>query len=285
MSIFMIDAQEKRYEENISKVINSVNQDPKKRVVLVTGPSCAGKTTTTRKLSEGFAKSGRKVIVVSLDDFYLNYVDVPERPDGTKDLETIYSLDLNYIHSFLADLLSGKTAYLPKYSFVKKNREEEYTPIKMETSDVILIEGLHALNPLIYEGFVDKESIIRVYLYTESPYDFDPRFIRRMVRDYFHRGTSGQKTFEMWSEVRKGEELYIDPFIEYADHKINTFFTFEENVHAAAARNILSEISEDSKYYGKAQRLLRSLEDVEPVDFALIPKKSLLREFMKDCYE
>lgn len=285
MSILMINSQEDRYEENIGKVINTALNDDDKRIILISGPSCAGKTTTTRKITEGIVSAGRKALSVSLDDFYLNDADVPLREDGTKDLETVYSLDLDYLHVFLTDLMSGKTAMLPSYDFVSRNRREEYTPVSITEKDIVIIEGLHALNPVIYSGYVSEKNLLRVYLYVESPYDFDPRFIRRMVRDYFYRGVSGERTFAVWRDVREGENLYIDPYIDYADVRINTFFTYENGVHVKAARKILSEISENSEYYGKAQRLLYSLEGVDPVDFSLVPENSVLREFMKECYE
>lgn len=285
MSILMIESQEKRYEDNIGEVVSEVLENRDKRLILIAGPSCAGKTTTTRKITEGITAAGRRALSVSIDDFYLNYEDAPVREDGTKDLETIYSIDLDYLHSFLTDLMAGKTAYLPKYTFVNKCRDEKYTPVSISGDDVVILEGLHALNPLIYSGYVDEKNLVRVYLYAESFHDNDPRFLRRMVRDYHHRGADAELTFSMWDDVKEGERLYIDPFINYADFKINTYFTYERGVHVLDVRMILSQVKEDSIYYKKACRIIRSLEDEEPIDHSLVPMTSVLREFMKERYE
>lgn len=285
MSILMIESQERRYDENINEVVSAVTADKSKRLVLISGPSCAGKTTTTRRITEGIAAAGRKALPVSIDDFYLNYEDTPEREDGTKDLETVHSIDLDYLHSFLTDLMSGRTAYLPGYTFVNKRRNDEYTPVKITENDVVILEGLHALNPLIYSGYVDGKNLVRVYLYAESPYDSDPRFLRRMVRDYHHRGADADLTFSMWDGVKEGERLYIDPFIKYADFRINTYFSYEKSVHVQDARMILSQVKQTSPFYEKARRIIASLEDVEPVEHTLVPMSSVLREFMKERYE
>lgn len=285
MSILMIESQEKRYEDNIGEVVSAVLENREKRLVLIAGPSCAGKTTTTRKITEGITAAGRKALSVSIDDFYLNYADTPVREDGTKDLETIHSIDLDYLHLFLTDLMAGKTAYLPKYTFVNKRRDDKYTPVSISDDDVVILEGLHALNPLIYSGYVDEKNLVRVYLYAESHFDKDPRFLRRMVRDYHHRGADADLTFSMWDDVKEGERLYIDPFVNYADFKINTYFTYERGVHVLDARMILSQVKEDSIYYKKACRILSSLEDEEPIDHSLVPMSSVLREFMKERYE
>lgn len=282
MSILMIKAEEARYEQQLVDIAGTVSRSSDIKLVLISGASCSGKTTTTAKLSRYIAREGKHAVVVSIDDFYKDYVDSPTRPDGSKDLETIESIDLDYLHFFLSELMAGRTADLPRFDFISQKRSEEYTPVRLGDNDILLIEGLHALNPRIYSGFVEEQRMFRVYLYVRSHTDADPRFLRRLVRDYYHRGAPADLTFSMWNGVREGERLYIDPYKGFADFSINTYFSYEKGIFAPDAVAILADTPSDSIYRPVADRIISELKKVKGTDKTLVPSDSVLREFMKD---
>jgi len=142
-----------------------------------------------------------------------------------------------------------------------------------------LEHGVLSLDPTLTKEVIDLCMQLPIDCYVHNGKE------RRMVRDYHHRGADADLTFSMWDDVKEGERLYIDPFVNYADFKINTYFTYERGVHVLDARMILSQVKEDSIYYKKACRILSSLEDEEPIDHSLVPMSSVLREFMKERYE
>lgn len=276
---------EEKYEKGLEKVVNKINENKKILIIFVSGPSCSGKTTTTKKLCESLEKSGRTAYTVSLDDFYLDTKDTPLDENGEKDFETLYSLDLEFLFDFLERLCAGKPVYAPRFDFVKKRRDNTYTKIDMEDGDVCIVEGLHGLNPIITLQHTDNERVFRLYLEPQDNERFDipsadVRLIRRLVRDHRYRGTDADGTLDMWKSVRKGEEKWIYPFKDTADATIRTGFEYETGVLKKRAFEVLGEIKEDSEHYETAKRLLAKVEKAEEIDYDAVPENSLLREFI-----
>lgn len=276
---------EEKYEKGLEEVVNKINENKKILIIFVSGPSCSGKTTTTKKLCESLEKSGRTAYTVSLDDFYLDTKDTPLDENGEKDFETLYSLDLEFLFDFLERLCAGKPVYAPRFDFVKKRRDNTYTKIDMEDGDVCIVEGLHGLNPIITLQHTDNEKVFRLYLEPQDNEKFDipsadVRLIRRLVRDHRYRGTDADGTLDMWKSVRKGEEKWIYPFKDTADATIRTGFEYETGVLKKRAFEVLGEIKEDSEHYETAKRLLAKVEKAEEIDYDAVPENSLLREFI-----
>ncbi|MBQ6906421.1 MAG: nucleoside kinase [Clostridia bacterium] len=276
---------EEKYEKGLEEVVNKINENKKILIIFVSGPSCSGKTTTTKKLCESLEKSGRTAYTVSLDDFYLDTKDTPLDENGEKDFETLYSLDLEFLFDFLERLCAGKPVYAPRFDFVKKRRDNTYTKIDMEDGDVCIVEGLHGLNPIITLQHTDNERVFRLYLEPQDNERFDipsadVRLIRRLVRDHRYRGTDADGTLDMWKSVRKGEEKWIYPFKDTADATIRTGFEYETGVLKKRAFEVLGEIKEDSEHYETAKRLLAKVEKAEEIDYDAVPENSLLREFI-----
>ncbi len=271
------------YKTQVDTVIQMLMNDPNKRYVLISGGSGAGKTTTTKIIEDKLLSKGRYVSKISLDDFYLDDL-YDEYGNFIVDVESPEALDLPYLRECFAKLERGEIARIPYFSFKDKKRSEDYTEIKMRNGEVCLIEGLHALNPDIYGKEVDRKRLLKVFLHP-IPQDVEgltePRLLRRMIRDYYHRNAPATTTFSMWDGVREGEQKYILPFVSDADFVINTFFSYETGALKAEGVKILSEVSKDSIYYHRAEALLKELEKFPVYGTDVIPEDSLLNEFTK----
>lgn len=269
------------YKTQVESVVEMLMNDYEKRYVLISGGSGAGKTTTTKIIEDLLLSKGRYVSKISLDDFYLNDL-YDEYGNFVVDVESPEALDLPYLRECFSKLEHGEIAKIPYFSFKEKKRTDDYTEIKMREGEVCLIEGLHALNPQIYGKEVERKRLLKVFL-QPVPQDVEglsePRLLRRMIRDYYHRNAPATLTFSMWDGVRAGEEKYIKPFVDDADFVINTFFSYETGALKAEGVKILSEVKEDSIYYNRAKALLEELEKFPSYGTDVIPEDSLLNEF------
>lgn len=284
-----IEKCEARYRNIIEDISKSVCGDYGREIVMLAGPSSSGKTTTAGKLSEAFLKNGVKTYVLSLDDFYLNRCDIPCLPDGTQDFETVHALDLDCFHETVNRLLNGETVKAPVFDFTTGKRSEtQFNEITLGEEDAVIIEGLHALNPLITDKINGK--LLKIYISVSSRiYDKNGkiilnkrnlRFVRRMVRDYKYRGSTVDHTYMLWKNVMAGEDKYLFPYRDNADIRINTIHLYEPCVLKKQALELLrnSDISEE--YRSDSAKLFKALEMFEDIDEALVPKDSLLREFL-----
>lgn len=252
------------------------------KLLLLSGPSCAGKTTTSKRLQANLVKRGKGISVISLDDFYLGPEKSPKTPDGKPDFESIYALDLPYIQECFSDLVKGKTVKTPTFDFNLHGRTDEYHEMKLGDGDICIVEGLHALNPLITADLIEPKYIFKIFLesYKNSDSPEKTRILRRLVRDYHYRSSDANRTFEMWDNVVSSELINIRPFSRYANATINTYFEYEAGVLKKPALEVLSTLDDGSEYEGLAREIEDSLEYVHSVPLDMVPKDSLLQEFI-----
>ena len=280
---------EDRYNNKIEKIARNIAETEKVEIVMLAGPSSAGKTTTAKKLSQHLEALGVKSYTVSLDDFYVDNCDAPRFPDGTPDFETVDALDIEFFEETMKKLIETGEADLPEFDFLEGKRKSTYNHIKITEKDVIIVEGLHALNPRITEH-LPEERLLKIYINVSSRiYDEkktilfnkrNMRFIRRMVRDFKFRGNSVEKSHEMWLTVCYGEDMYLFPFKDNADVTINTIHLYETCILKNTAIELLKEIKKDSEFYKESQRLIRSLSLFPEIDSSKVPENSLMREFI-----
>lgn len=280
---------EARYENIINDIAERIINDEGREIVMLAGPSSAGKTTTAGKLCKKLNENGVKTYVLSLDDFYLNRADIPYLPDGTQDYETVYALDLPCFEEKVNALLRGETVKNPVFDFTTGKRSDtQFNEITLGEKDIVIIEGLHALNPVITEKIQGK--LLKIYINVSSRiYDEkgniilnkrNMRFIRRMVRDYKFRNSTVENTYKLWKNVTMGEDKYLFPYRHLADIKVNTIHLYETCVLKQQALEMLenSEISEE--YKNDINKITKSLKKFESIDESLVPDDSLLREFL-----
>ncbi|MCQ2471762.1 MAG: nucleoside kinase [Clostridia bacterium] len=281
---------EDEYHNKINEGVGKILENNIVDIVMLAGPSSAGKTTTALKIAEGIAKSGKNAYRISLDDFYFNRDDIPINSDGLPDFENITALDLPLIKETFNSLINKREAVLPVFNFNTGEREKDGTYIELKKNDVIIVEGIHALNPIITEG-IDASHIYKVYLNASSRVitqntrrvlltKRNIRFTRRMIRDFYHRGSSVENTYFLWSGVRKGEDQFIFPYKSNANFFINSFHPYEPCLFKNEAVKLLSAISDDSPYSDEATRLRESISRFDEMDISLLPEDSLLREFI-----
>lgn len=261
------------------------------RVIFLAGPSSSGKTTTANRLKIHLRVLGMRPVLISMDNFYLNRPDVPLDEQGKPDLESLYALDIDCFRQCIRDLLDGKTAQLPQYDFSTGMRKKETIPMHIDHNQMLIIEGIHGLNPVLHQGF-DAGEICKFYLSELTCLNLDDhnrirttdaRLLRRIVRDYQFRGTTPEETLAMWDSVRDGEEKWIFPYQEQADIVFNTALHYELPVLRRYAYDMLQRITPDNHNYFRANRLIKILNYFLPApDEALqeIPPLSILREFI-----
>lgn len=261
------------------------------RAIFLAGPSSSGKTTTANRLKIHLRVLGMHPVLISMDNFYLNRPDVPLDAHGKPDLESLYALDIELFRHCIRDLLDGKTAQLPEYDFATGMRKEKSIPLRISHDQMLIIEGIHGLNPELHKGFEPGE-ICKFYLSELTCLNLDDhnrirttdaRLLRRIVRDYQFRGTTPEKTLAMWDSVRRGEEKWIFPYQEQADIVFNTALHYELPVLRRYAYDMLQRITPDEPDYFRANRLIKILNYFLPApDDAMqeIPPLSILREFI-----
>lgn len=274
--------QEAEYDRKIEAVVESACADSNIEFILIAGPSCSGKTTTTRRLMQMLAERGRPARMLSIDDFFFTPDPSEFEMDGDTDFESLDSVDVELFHRCIHDLAQGKPTSMPVYNFVEKRREDDFVTIDREKNDIFIIEGLHALNPVMYEGATEPNQLFKVYLHAvpESGDGTGARLMRRLVRDYNFRAASPELTLYLWHSVVRGEINNIRPFAHLADVTINTYFEYEPSVLKFYVERVLSLLPPESKYFDEGQAVLKSIEHVEIVDDNCVPKGSILREFI-----
>jgi len=286
----MIKKAEERYHERLEAIANQIFRNEQKRIVMLAGPSASGKTTSAKLLSDKLGKLGARAFIVSLDDFYKDQSQAIVDEEGNIDFESVHALDIFLIDKCLDEIITKGETNLPIFDFTKGARCSECQHIKLEKDDVIIVEGIHALNPVITQSLPD-ENLIKLYVSVSSRiFDDndevimskrDLRFVRRLVRDYYHRASSVERTYELWRGVLKGEDKYIFPFSHLADERIDSIHAYEPCVFRDMAIPMLESVGADSEFYDDAKSMIARLECFESLEKSFIPADSLLNEFLE----
>lgn len=283
----IIADSEIRYSDLIKDTAKAINEKEGRVLVMVAGPSSSGKTTTSKLLKKEIELFGGRAKVISLDDFYRSQDTVYTFEDGTVDYETVKALDVDYIAECLYKLMNEGRCKLPRFSFITKKREY-YVETVAEEDDIIIVEGLHALNPLITDP-LSKEQMVKIYVSVSSGiYDGekvlmgkrDIRLVRRLIRDYHFRDSSPENTFYLWNGVRMGEDRYLFPFSDRADIKIDSIHPYEVCAFKDVAIKVLDRMDKKSIYYPEAEKLRDKLSQFISVGENAVPVTSLLTEFV-----
>ena len=284
----LINVSEALQEKKISQIADTIAGRKGIKVVLIAGPSSSGKTTFCKRLSVQLLASGVKPVQISLDDYFVNRTETPKDENGELDYESIYALNISLINEQFNALFRGEEVELPKYNFQTGLSEKSGNRLRLGENNVLVVEGIHALNPVLTEQIADDKkfkiyaSALTTILLDDHNYipTTDNRLLRRIVRDYKYRGCSAQDTIHRWPSVRAGENKWIFPYQEQADIMFNTALLFELAVIKPQAEEVLEQVPENCEEYAEAYRLRKFLKYFAPLPFRNLPPTSLLREFL-----
>ncbi|MBO4250635.1 MAG: nucleoside kinase [Paludibacteraceae bacterium] len=286
-SFEMIKLAEALHEKKIAQIADSI-AEKRPKIVFISGPSSSGKTTFSKRLQIQLLVDGIKPEVLSMDDYFVNRVDTPKDANGEYDFEDVNAVDLPFFRQQMMDLLNGQEVSLPTYDFTIGERVFRGRKLKLQKDSVLVIEGLHALNPCILPD-VDKSLTYKIYVSALTTINIDNhnwipttdiRLLRRIVRDYKYRGYSAKETIARCPSVMRGETKWVYPFQEEADVMFNSALIFEFAVLKRHAEPILSEVPKFCEEYTEAHRLLKFLQYFVPIPEREIPPTSFLREFV-----
>lgn len=287
----LINVAEALHDKKIARISDEItaryNQGGA-RVVLIAGPSSSGKTTTCKRLAIQLMTNLLVPRMISLDDYFVNREDTPRDAAGDYDYESLYALDLKQFNHDLNALIAGEEVELPYYNFELGKRQYKGNKIKLTPGSILLIEGIHGLNPEL-TALIDERMKFRVYVSALTTLSIDDhnwvpttdnRLLRRIIRDHKYRGVSAGETIRRWPSVRRGEEKWIFPYQENADATFNSSLIFELGVMKDYGEEILRNVPHDAPEYGEAHRLLCFLGYFTSIGDRMIPPTSLLREFL-----
>lgn len=272
---------------NIMELAKKIIEHKEARIVLIAGPSSTGKTTTTNKLTLCLKSLGKNPKMLSMDDFFVERHETPLDENGNPDFERLETVDLKLFEETIEKLLNKEETTIPTFNFLLGAKEFN-RKMKIDDDDILLIEGIHALNPKVLEH-IPKEKKVTIYLsaLTELNIDnhvristTDNRLLRRIVRDNRTRGSKVEDTLKSWAKVREGEEKYIFPYQDEGDYTLNTAMIYELGVLKTFVEPLLYSVEPTSPYYNEAVRLINFLKLFLPVSSESIPKDSILREFI-----
>ena len=285
-----IRVNEALHESAIDEIARKIHEQ-NKHVVLVAGPSARGKTTSAARLAVHLQMYGHPSRRISMDDFFINRDDLPVQLDGTRDFETIEALDVKLLADSISGLLNGEEVFMPGYDFESGEKEYLTPPTKLEPGEIIILEGIHGLNPKVID-MLPADEIYRIFASALTCLNLDDhnrirttdvRLLRRIVRDQQFRGYPPEETLSLWPSVRRGEEKYIFAYQENADSMLNTALHYELPILKFYAYKLLMDVPSSSPNYLLARRLIKALNYLPDVDESLmdeIPPLSLLREFI-----
>ena len=284
----IINISEALQEKKIANIAEDIANRQGVKLVLLAGPSSSGKTTSCKRLSIQLAVNGLKPLQISLDDYFVDRDRTPKDDNGEYDFESIYALNLDLLNEQFNALFRGEEVELPKYDFPSGKSVKSGKKLKMEPNNVLVVEGIHALNPEL-TAHIPQEQIYRVYasalttiLLDNHNYipTTDNRLLRRIIRDYKYRGVSAQETIHRWPSVRAGENKWIFPYQENADAMFNTAMLYELSVLKMQAEPLLQQVPENCEEHAEAYRLLKFLKYFKGIPYNNLPPTSLLREFL-----
>lgn len=285
----LIKIAEGFHEKKIASIADLITERrDTARLALIAGPSSSGKTTSTKRLMIQLRVNGLRPIMLSTDNYFLGREQTPRGDDGKPDFESLSAVDVPLFNQQMLELLQGKEVATPVYNFHTGQRDERTVPLKLGPNDVLLVEGIHGLNPKLTAS-VPRDQKLKIYIsaLTQLCLDdhnrimtTDVRLLRRIVRDRKFRGYSAAHTLKVWPQVQRGEERNIFPFQEEADVMFNSSLVYEPAVLRMYAERFLLEVATDDESFGEAYRLLHFLRMFVPVFADEVPHTSILREFI-----
>lgn len=285
----LIRVNEALHEKRYAQVADMVCQQGAKAIMLA-GPSSSGKTTSANRLATQLRVHGKKPVLMSLDDYYLDRELIAPSPDGKLDLEHINTIDVALFREDISKFLRGEEVELPSFNFLTGKREWKGNKLRLHEDSVIIVEGLHALNPAMLPEDVGEHLIFRFYVSAMLPLNLDDhnriptsylRLLRRTVRDYETRGSSVQRTLDMWESVQRGERRWIFPYQEHADVIFNSSTLYELAVLKKHIFPLLTAVPPEDSCYEQVQNMVKVLNYVLEADVDdEIPPTSLVREFI-----
>jgi len=284
-----IQKSEEGYHNKINDVVNTIINDKNKKIICIAGPSASGKTTTSMYIAKELEKRGVHASVVSLDNFYGYEEDMPRFPDGRPDYESVYALDLKEVERAFKEIIAVGKTDIPIFDFLKHTRSDKRQIIDITDGGLLIVEGLHAINPVISEN-LPSESLLKIYIsVNQSVYNDDGsvalnsrqlRFVRRLCRDSVYRSSDAKNTLHLWTMVLLGEEKYLYHLKPTADIKLITLHNYEPCLFKNIALKLLENLPLDSENYEEAMYIKKTLEGFNSIDPSLIPKTSLMQEFI-----
>lgn len=285
----IIQISEALHEKKYAAIADAIyKKKDNVKFVFLAGPSSSGKTTSCKRIAVHLAVLGIKPLMISLDDYFLDREHTPKDEKGNYDFECLEALDLDFFSQQMQELLDGKEIELPKFNFVSGQREKSDKRIQLTDNSILIIEGIHALNPKLSKQINRKNKyLVFVSALTQLALDSqnlistsDNRLIRRIVRDYNYRGSSAERTLLMWNNVRNGEERHIFPYQENADSIFNSSLLYEIGVLKSYCYPLLAQVPQTSPAYANARRLQNFLDNFTPISSQSIPPTSIMREFL-----
>ena len=287
----LIKIAEAVHGRQFSRIADKIYEAHRKggaKVVLISGPSSSGKTTSAKRIGSQLRVLGLQPVLISLDDYFVNREDTPKDENGEYDYEALEALDLARLNDDLRRLTEGQSVEIPRYDFITGTRQWHEHPLQLNERSVLIMEGIHGLNPKLTPALPDDIKF-KIYLscFTSVAMDnitrintTDNRLLRRITRDYRTRGNNAYDTIARWPSVRRGEEKHIFPYQENADVMVNTSLFYEIGVLRPIVEPILREIPDTVPEYGEAYKLLQFLDNFVPISTDEIPLDSVLREFV-----
>lgn len=282
--------ENERYFDELDAVVRQLvlGADGSRCLVLLSGPSSSGKTTTALLLRDSLRGMGVDAHTVSLDDFYRGREQAPRLPDGRFDYESPEALDLPQLEDCMRRLIRDGYAVLPRFDFHAGRPAAETTELRLRQDSVVIFEGIHALNPA-FEGCLPRENLVKIFVNTISPIykkegklmaRRDIRLVRRILRDYRFRNSSVENTLDMWTQVVAGENLYMFPYVDTVDMVVDTTHAYEPCVFAGEVLPLLRAVGEDDPHSETVRRLIEELGCFTPLPADTVPRETLLREFL-----
>ncbi|MBQ7513599.1 MAG: nucleoside kinase [Prevotella sp.] len=289
----LIQVSEALQEKKIVEIAEEINrrfhdEEHPVKLVLITGPSSSGKTTFCKRLSIQLLACGLRPLSFSTDDYFVNRVDTPKLPNGDYDFDNIETVEYGLLEDHLLRLMQGERVEIPEYNFVTGKREWNGKKLKLSNDTVLIIEGIHALNPLL-TAKIDDSLKYRIYISALTSISLDDhnwipvrdnRLLRRIIRDYNKGAYTAQQTIAQWKNVCEAEDLWIFPYQETADAMFNSALNIEFAVLRTHAELILSQVPKNCPEYAEAHRLLKFIHYFLPVSDKEIPPTSIMREFV-----
>ena len=284
-----VEMTENIFKSDLKLIVEQILTMPVKRhIILLSGPSSSGKTTTAQKLADEFRAKGCEVQHISMDDFYLGIKYIKTLQNGKPDFESVDALDIPLIKQSIRRLSETGECDIPKYDFRNSCRTDIVQHLELSSNAVIIIEGIHALNPIFDDGMADG-NISRIYVSVKQGIknneDYvltnrEIRCIRRVVRDNSFREAPPEKLLDMWGEIVDGEKKYIRPYRYTSDFTVNSIHIYEPCIMKEPAIKLLGQVDKESHCYDMAQHLIKSLSGFESIESDIIPENSLMREFI-----